>query len=292
MKLVGIAQESNFKIDSFSELADKYKTEGLYYLAYVNYLNYYMLSSDFTKRENALLEALKICVTYEQFDDAEKVMNLVSIDAEINEEMFIYFYSYLLLQKNQFSKSDIYLRNVSDSLKSTYDYYFLKSYLKLMQNQSRESIELLSQINTSTYDYGDQVITILNAYKNEKVIRRIKPLISVPLSMILPGSGQAYAGFQYDAIKNFGYNILFGYTSYTSWKHEFELPINERNYFFPLTSSVIFGFFYIVNIYNTINVTQKANLFYKNRFYNEVAQNFQVVLNDNTFQARICIKLN
>ncbi|MFW5879352.1 MAG: hypothetical protein ACOCUV_00865 [bacterium] len=289
---MGIAQEQNLEISNFIELAEKYKKGEQHYLAYINYLNYYMLSNDVTKKNDALIEALKICVSAEQFDDAEKLMSLIARDPEINAEKFNYCYSYLLQQKNMFSKSDIYLRHVGDSIKYTDDYYFLKSYLKLMQNQPRESKAILSQISAEKYDFGANVTAIRNAFGNEKEIKRKMTLISVPLSMVVPGLGQAYAGFRFDAVKNFGYNILFAYTTYASWQYELERPRDERNYFFPATSSVIFGLFYLVNIYNTINVTQKANMFFKNKFYKEIAQSFQMVLNGNSFQTRICIPLN
>ncbi|MFQ5825222.1 MAG: hypothetical protein ACE5JB_14330 [bacterium] len=101
--------------------------------------------------------------------------------------------------------------------------------------------------------------------------------------MILPGAGQAYSGFYFDAIQDFGLNLVLGYAAYASWRHELDYKRRDRNYVMPIISTAIWGIFYLTNLYNSVNAAEKANLYRENVYYSYILEKFQFILKNKDF---------
>jgi len=161
---------------------------------------------------------------------------------------------------------------------------FLRAYAQLTYfNYPEGSVRYLAQIHGENFRYPKILSDIKTAMNARPSGTKKYKAIAVPLSVLLPGSGQLYAGFYFDGVQSLGFNLILGYATYVSWRHELDRPRGDRNSTLPVLSSAVSGLFYLSNIYNTINAVDKANLHRQNKHYSAILEKFRVVLKDDGY---------
>jgi hypothetical protein len=89
----------------------------------------------------------------------------------------------------------------------------------------------------------------------------------------------------------FGLNAAFGIGAFSAWKYELSKDKPNRNYVLPSLTTLIFSAFYITNLFNSVNVTQKANLYSENQYYRKIADHFDIILDRNQYFIRFKIDI-
>lgn len=249
------------------------------------------MSKDSSAKLSAGLEALNICLKNDKFLEAEKIYLKLWKDFPKIKNELMYKYGYSLLMSGEYADGDIYLRETKlQNRKIRNKIYFLRAYSKLNNNQPKKSRYYLNKIDEN-FKYDEKLNLIKRELSKDPVYSKKYKFISVSLSMIIPGSGQAYSGFFFDAVQDFGFNAILGYAAYVSWKHEMGYKRKNRNYIMPILSTSVWGIFYLTNLFNAANAADKANLYNENSYYNSILDKFQIILNDKNYFLNIELNL-
>jgi hypothetical protein len=259
------------------------------FLSYIFNLCFYHLTADSAEKLHAAFDALSSCIITEHFHEASTIIEQLTMDFPHLSEKLKYLYGYSLLSMGRFTEGDLYLRELENHDEFRTRVLFLRAYVKLNTNQPGECSKYLEEIYKDEFPYSESLEELqISLKKGPKGIPKYKT-IAVLLSAILPGAGQAYAGFYFDAIQSFGFNLALGCGSYAAWRHELDHPREKRNYILPVITTGIWGTFYFVNLYNAANVSQKANLYRDNVYYSRILERFQVVIEDEKYFLNIGI---
>jgi TM2 domain-containing membrane protein YozV len=199
-------------------------------------------------------------------------------------------YSYSLLMQKDYTRAGIYLSKIGDPGLFKNQYHFMKAYAEINTRQKPECIKDLDLID-NPFIAGDELTAIKNELADPAKIKKKHIGLALPMSAIVPGLGQAYSGFYFDALQSFGLNAAFGIGAYSAWKYELSKGKTNRNYVLPSLSTLILSAFYITNLFNSVNVTQKANLYSENQYYRKIANRFDIVLDRNQYFIRFKIDL-
>jgi hypothetical protein len=283
-------QDTSLNISTLRDLGIKFMQKGEYQLSYFYNYSYYLLSADMQKKKEAVLDAVDACLLTGHYPEAEKVIfDAENFGSGFSDQLKMK-YGYSLVMQREFTRADIYLGKIEDPGRFPNQYHFLKAYTTINSNSTSECLENLKKIDSSFPDYAEvsNIIGVLNA---DKKFKKKHLALSLPMSALLPGLGQAYSGFYFDALQSFGLNAAFGVGAYSAWKYELTKNKTDRNYVLPGVSTLIFSIFYITNLYNTANVTQKANLFSESEYYRKIADRFDIVLNNNSYFIRLKIRM-
>ncbi len=272
------AQNDTFHVRDFRVLGETFFNEGNFLLSYFNNLNYYHLSDNSAEKLNAGIQALEACIRTENFELAEDLVFIMGKDYPEVVDYLKYKYAYSLSLSHRYSRANLYLNSITEKIFFDPQYSLLQAYNRMNLNQIRTSIRYLENAMQTQSPYIEQLGDILSLINSGPENKAKSPVLSLFMSAIIPGTGQLYNGFYYDAARSFGLNALFGYATYASWKYE--LSRDKINYVLPVSSTMIFAVFYLTNIYNTINLNRRANMYYENQFYRGVLNRFEVIIND------------
>lgn len=92
------------------------------------------------------------------------------------------------------------------------------------------------------------------------------PTLATTLSLMLPGTGQAYSGHWFDAGQAFALTGFFGFSTYAAWQYDSRV---SHNYLLTGLSAVITAFFYFSNAYGAYKTAEYYNQNQANDRYKE-----------------------
>lgn len=281
---ISSAQESAVKINDLRRLANSFEKEGQYFLAYLYNLSYYQLSADSAGKLDAGLDALHESLKTAHFEDGAYVLRLLLADFPGLSNPITYRYGYLLMRQGEYGKADTYIRRFAGVERLSGQVRFLRAYAKFRYyNHPEGSLNTLEQIEESTFPKKEKLKDLKATFRSAPPGAPKHLYFALPLSVVLPGAGQAYAGFHFDALNSFGFNLVLGYAAYASWRHELDLERRDRNYILPILSTAVWSVFYLGNIFNTINAVNKANLYRQSKHYQKILEKFQIILSDEKY---------
>jgi hypothetical protein len=261
-----------------------------YQLSYFYNYSSYLLETDSSRKVSAAIDAIDACLFTGHYPEADRI--IFDLDAAGNSvaDLLKMKYSYSLLRQKEFTSAEIYLSRVSDPGRFPNQYHFMKACAEINSKQKTECLNDLSLIDDS-FSAKTELAEIKNELTSPKNFRKKHVAIALPMSVLVPGLGQAYSGFYFDALQSFGLNAAFAIGTYSAWKYELSKSYDQRNYVLPSVSSLIFSVFYITNLFNVVNVTQKANLYSEDQYYRKLAEHFDLILDRNEYLIRFKIKL-
>ncbi len=284
LKNDGCAQDSTVRLSDLRKLAKRFQQDEQYFLSYIYNISYYHLEKDSTKKLLAAHDALKACVATSHFEEGMQVTELLINDFPKLSSYLKYQYGYILMRSGEFGAGDSLIRSIPETGMILPQIKFLLAFSQLtFYNNPSGSMEYLSQIDKARFPSKEQLLEIKTALTSKPPGTKKYKLIAVPLSMIIPGSGQIYSGFYFDGIQSFGFNMILGYAAYASWRHELNIERRDRNYVLPVLSTIVSGLFYISNIVNTFNAVDKANLYNQNKHYSTILDKFHIVMKDEDY---------
>jgi hypothetical protein len=287
----GIAQDNDFRINDLRRLAAKFESNGQYLLSYIYNLSFYHLTNDTTRKFISGWDALQLCLKTKHLDEGELLVQQMLTDYPHKKNFLLYNMGYLLVLNGKFDEGIDYFDRMSDS--DSYDdrINILRAYTALCFNQPTESTNILSAVRIDNFSYNKQLAEIESSLRSEPAGSKKYKSIALPLSMILPGAGQFYSGFYFDALHSFNFNLILGYAAFASWRYELGLSNEKRTYILPIFSSLVWGVFYLSNLYNAANVVDKANLSRWNSHYNGILDKFRLIIEDNSYFLKYNITL-
>jgi len=277
------SQEANLKLLDLRQLAKQFYDENKYFLSYIYNLSFYHLTIDPAEKIKAGLDALDSCLMDNRFQEAEELIYKLEINSPQLKEYMTYKCGYSLLMSGRFADGDIYLTKLQQSEKLLTKIQFLRAYAKLNLNQPKECIEYLNKIKDEEFPHMDELNEIKHDLATGAKGGKKNKLVAFGLSAFIPGAGQAYSGLYFDAIQDFGFNLVLGYSAYASWRYELTYERGDRNYTMPLISTVVWGIFYLTNLHNAVNSANKANLYRENTYYTNILKKFQLVIKDKDY---------
>ncbi len=278
------AQERTLNISSLRHLAQQFQKNNQPFLSYLYNLSFYHLTADSTEKLQAGLDALHASFTTSHFEESKQVIGLLFNDYPNLKNKLTYQYGYLLMRNRQFGEGDRYMREVMGISALLSRIKFLRAYAQLTYfNYPEGCLKKLTEIKDTQFPYNEQLSEIKTALQSKPAGTKKSNFVAVPLSMIIPGSGQMYAGFFFDGMQSFGFNLVLGYATYASWRHELDLKRGDRNYVMPILSSFFSGLFYLSNIFNTVNSVNKANLYRQSKHYNAILEKFRIVMKNEEY---------
>jgi len=284
-------QESTLKLNDLRHIAQQFQNENQQFLSYIFNLSFYHLAKNPADKLAAGLDALDSCIITNHFQEAEQLIFELGAAFPNLKENLTYKYGFSLLMAGRFVDGDIYLRTLQENEDFKTKVKFLRAYATLNLNQPRQCLRYLNDIEGRKFPRPEKLNEIKHALKMKpKGAKRYKA-IALPLSMVIPGAGQAYSGFYFDAIQGFGFNLVLGYAAFASWQHELDYKRGDRNYVMPIISTTVWGVFYLTNIYSAANAAEKANLYRENVYYSNILQKFQLILKDRDYFLNISLNL-
>ena len=177
------------------------------------------------------------------------IYNLSASDSLKNEVCFEMAKCYISQEKYEYAKIEILnIKELNNYFKSRKNYYLFLIYLYEGEFESSKNYFLnISELSDSN------IIQVESSFsKLEKKIRRTNPKIASALSMVLPGSGQAYSGNF-----NSGLNSLLLTTTalsiFTIISFRYS-PLEAILSVFPYYQR-----YYIGGVINAINFTEEKN---------------------------------
>lgn len=253
-----------------------------YFLAYIYNIAAYNLAEKESEKFTYAINALNSCILTDHFKEGLILIRDFSSKFPNHSDYFRYLYAYSLIRSKIYMDGEIYLRNLSNSKIDSHKILCLSAYAALNSNQIEKCKTKLEKIGTG-FKYHTNINKLANQLNVGPKYKKKSPMLSLVFSSIIPGSGQAYSGFYYDAMQDFIFNSILGYSCYASWKLELNYKRKNRNYIIPILSSAVFAIFYTTNLFNSVNAAQKANLFNKNQFYKAIINKFDVIISDKQY---------
>ncbi|MBN2789197.1 MAG: hypothetical protein JXR69_03330 [Candidatus Delongbacteria bacterium] len=225
------------------------------------------------------LDALKSSLTYNRFNESEVLIKDMSqYFPQIRNDLY-YYYGYMLIRHQYFDQTTEIFDQVQGFENNK---LFLNAYTCLNNNQINKSTSSLEKINND-FKYFNEAKEIKKMLISEPEYSYKYKTVSFLLSSIIPGSGQLYSGFTFDALSSFSYVATSGSAVYATWRYEFSKKESDRNYVLPAITSIGFTIFYITNLYNSVNVAEKANLFNQSQYYSKILDKFKLIIDDNKY---------
>ena len=284
------SQDTLVSSGTLRRLGVKFLEKGEYQLSYFYNYSSYLLETDSVKKINAGVDAVDASLLTGHWKEAENLIFDLDNSRYKIADLLKMKYSYSLLMQKDYTRAGIYLSKIADPGIFKNQYHFMKAYAEINTRQKPECIKDLDLIDNS-FIANEELTGIKNELAGPATFSKKHVGIALPLSVIVPGLGQAYSGFYFDALQSFGLNAAFGIGAYSAWKYELSKDKPNRNYVLPSLTTLIFSAFYITNLFNSVNVTQKANLFSENQYYRKIADHFDVILDRNQYFIRFKIDL-
>lgn len=261
-------------IDKYKKLGDEYYLSNQFFLSYQNYSSAFILESNTNESLSLGIKAFESCLNAKRVKEGEWVLKSLS---SIDEDPLYYnsLLALLYLKGDKLKKANEILSemdNPNDNI------LLLKSYYSFLIDDYSNSRSQLNKVKLSNND----LIRLKNNMNNEVSFKEKNPILGVSLSLIIPGAGQVYSGHLFDGLNALAINGLLGATSGVLWYYEMDKSHNDRNYFLPSISSIIFSLFYITNLYNSYNSVNRYNNYQKSQYYGNILKKFNIVMNNNS----------
>lgn len=272
---ISIPLKANDSIDNYLKLGEEYYLSNQYFLSYQNFSSAFILEED---SEKALVygnKALESCINLNRINEGRWLIDKLS-SMEDKKEYYDSLSILLLLKNNQVKHADIVL---SDNDISKENMKILNAYSLFLKDDYIKSREVVNTIKLNS----ERLENLKISFNIEPDFNKKSPVLAGILSGIIPGAGQIYTGHTFDALNSLTLTGLLGGTSGVLWYYEMERDHNDRNYFLPTFSTVLFSFFYITNIYNSVNSANRYNSFQENKYYGNVLDKFKLIINDTGF---------
>lgn len=272
---ISIPLKANDSIDNYLKLGEEYYLSNQYFLSYQNYSSAFLLEED---REKALEygnKALESCINVNRINEGRWLIEKLS-SIEDKKEYYDSLSILLLLKNNKIKHADNILSNYDNSKENL---QILTAYSLFLKDDYIQSMEVVNSINLDI----EKLDNLKISFNVEPDFDKKSPVLAGILSGIIPGAGQIYTGHTFDAVNSLSLTGLLGGTSGVLWYYEMERDHNDRNYFLPTFSTVLFSFFYITNIYNSVNSANRYNSFQENNYYGNVLDKFKLIINDTGF---------
>jgi len=284
------SQDTLVTSGTLRKLGVKFLEKGEYQLSYFYNYSCYLLETDSVKKISAAVDAVDASLLTGHWKEAENLIFDLGNSRYQIADLLKMKYSYSLLMQKDYTRAGIYLSKIADPGLFKNQYHFMKAYAEINARQKPECIKDLDLIDNS-FIAGEELTGIKNELAGPAKIKKKHVGIALPMSAIVPGLGQAYSGFYFDALQAFGLNAAFGIGAYSAWKYELSKDKQNRNYVLPSLTTLIFSAFYITNLFNSVNVTQKSNLYSENQYYRKIADRFDIVLDRNQYFIRFKIDI-
>lgn len=254
-------------------LGDEYYKSNQFFLSYQNYSSAFILEDNKKESISLGIKAFESCLNVKRVKEGEWVLNRLS---SIDNDSIYYnsLFALLYLKGDKIKKADEILSVMENSNDNI---LLLKSYYSFLTDDYSNSRSLLNKVTLDNDDF----FKLKDNFNNDVAFKEKSPALGVALSMVIPGAGQVYSGHLFDGLNSFGINGLLGATSGVLWYYEMERDHNERNYFLPSLSTLVFSLFYISNLYNSYNSVNRYNNYQKSQYYGGVLKNFNVVMDNN-----------
>lgn len=260
-------------IENYKMLGDEYYKSNQFFLSYQNYSSAFILEDNKKESISLGIKAFESCLNVKRVKEGEWVLNRLS---SIDNDSIYYnsLFALLYLKGDKIKKADEILSVMENSNDNI---LLLKSYYSFLTDDYSNSRSLLNKVTLDNDDF----FKLKDNFNNDVAFKEKSPALGVALSMVIPGAGQVYSGHLFDGLNSFGINGLLGATSGVLWYYEMERDHNERNYFLPSLSTLVFSLFYISNLYNSYNSVNRYNNYQKSQYYGGVLKNFNVVMDNN-----------
>lgn len=275
-------QAQTLDISDLRTLGIKFKEQNEHFLSYVFNLSVYYLSADSSLKLAAGMDALKSALQNKRYIESRRLISDLSISYPSLSKGLQYYYGYNSILASRFDEGADYLAHIENPEGLRDRIHFLLAYGKLNMNQPGESLLNLNSIGNDFAYFKDVQNIKHNLEKGPSFVRKRK-VVALPLSACIPGAGQLYNGFVFDAIQSFGFNLVLGGACYATWRYEMAQEKSDRNYILPIISTGAWSIFYLVNFYSAWNSTDRANLYHEGRFYRSVSDDYQAVLRTGDF---------
>lgn len=276
---MSVIQAQQIELSDFRTLGQIYKDSDQHFLSYIYNSSFYFLSSKNAVKLKAGLDAVNSCLLYNRHIEAEILLkDIYSTFPEYQNEIQ-YYYFYLMTSMKFFDRNLLDYSQIKgfNNRKS-----FLNAYLEFHENEIDKSINLLNDID-SVFKYYNDVNLLKDQLRSKPKYNKKFKTISLLFSTFLPGLGQFYCGSSFDALNSFAFNFVTGIGTYSAWKYEFSKNENKRTYILPIISSIIFSSFYVTNLYNSVNLAEKSNLYQESKYYDSLLEKFNVIISDKEY---------
>lgn len=278
ISFVNVIECQNINLNDFRTLGKLYREKNLHFLSYTYNLSYFYLTPKSEENLQAGLDALYSCILYNRHNEAEILFEDIIASYPEQLQRVSGVYTYYLLRMNFLNISSELVSQVDDEDKEA----FYRSYIALHRNaltHSRQHLSLLSE----DFKYKAEADTLKMLIRQKPVYNKKYPALSLTMSTVLPGLGQFYAGSTFDALNSFSLNLITGIAAYASWRYELSKESSDRNYVLPAISSIAFTGFYITNLYNSVNIARKTNLYKESLYYEDILQRFNLIIRDQEY---------
>jgi len=265
-------------LNDFRTLGKLYKDKDQHFLSYTYNLSYYYMVPKSDEKLSAGFDALYSAMLYNRRMESETLFeDIIGSFPEKKNEVTGY-YLYYLMKLSYFEKSEELLKDAENNDKT----YFYRSYKYLHDNSLKESSDNLSSISAD-FKYKNESDTLFQMINQEPGYDKKYKSLAFMMSAILPGSGQYYAGSRFDGINALSFNLITGIATYSSWQYELTKDKKDRNYILPGIASLSFLGFYFSNLYNSVNITSKTNLYKEGLYYQKILDRFNMIISDQEY---------
>ena len=285
-----LTQETNLQVSDLRRLGKKFQNDNQLFTSYIYNLSFYYLTTDSNEKLAAGIDALDACIVAKRLSEGEMIIGRLLVDFPEYKNFLNYQYGYLLMLNRSINLAISRLEYLPKIPELSNRVKFMKAYAEVNFNNPEAGLKYLSQIEVDKFPYQDDLREVESNLSAEPAGKKKHKAVAVPLSIVLPGAGQLYSGFYFDALQSFGFNLILGYSAFASWRYELGLERKDRTYVLPILSSIVSGLFYVSNIFNSANSADKANLYRLNRQYSTILKQFELVLKDDTYFLNVNMK--
>jgi len=266
--------------DNIEKLREFYRTGDVPFINYLFESTSYCLEENPQKKFNYGFNAISLAVQNGQYEEAEIVLkDMIKTFPDRKEVIDIEYASLLLLHKKM-NSAKVILNNMNTE--SNERNFLLSFYYHLKGNQRLIANEKLNIIDSS-FSFLPEVDSLIIKLNKVPEPHPKKAFIAVSLSAIVPGSGQLYTGYYYEGLSAFGICALTGLAAGTSWLWENTNEKKDRTYILPCITTFIYGLFYVSNLYNSQNLTNRRNAMEEQIFWESERNIYLRVLQNETF---------
>jgi TM2 domain-containing membrane protein YozV len=263
------------------KLSESYYRTGNYFLSYLNAMNAFMLAEEGKVKYETGRTALRACLAAGKYSEAGEVIAELGSWFPDSLDRLLYLRAYTYTLSTEHLKSSISIAGIPAESRS-YQAGLLQAFNHFNLNNYTKATGILESLQPPA-GYESYTAGLVERIAETDNYRRKSKTLSTALSAILPGAGQLYAGYPFDAMNTLVINGVAGLACLASWSYTLERPAEERGYLLASASTALFTFTYLANLYNAINLTNRANMFSKNERIREAISGFDVVINDRQF---------
>ena len=227
--ITSTAGAQSITMNDFERLGKRYYQSGNYYMAYHYSLSYYHLSADSAPRLHAASRAFKASIYARQNKETRRLARIFSSDYPFLQAPLASGYLYSLSRQDLYTQALEYAAILSDEAAQGNRYHFLQAYNLLQTNRSGAARQQLGQVSPD-FPYSGALQRIRQRLQAPPETSKKSLAVALPLSIVLPGAGQVYNGFWYDAAQDFVLNMVACVGANASWKYTLSQPKTALRY--------------------------------------------------------------